>query len=93
MAISLFRNFFWKKLWPAFTEKDFKWFDPANGMGNYPIALYYKLMTGLKEEIDEEISKIYLNTPSVSPMRKKTYNKYEVCIHTWNKGSSLFYGK
>jgi hypothetical protein len=25
-----------------------KWFDPANGIGNFPIIVYYKLMEGLK---------------------------------------------
>jgi hypothetical protein len=27
------------------------WYDPATGMGNYPIAIYYKLMEGLKKQI------------------------------------------
>ena len=31
-----------------FEEKEFKWFDPANGMGNFPIAIYLRLMKGLK---------------------------------------------
>ena len=35
-------------------EKSLKWFDPSAGMGNYPVAIYYKLMDGLKEEIVEE---------------------------------------
>jgi hypothetical protein len=34
-----------------FTEKDFKWFDPANGMGNFPIIVYLRLMEGLKTQI------------------------------------------
>jgi len=34
-----------------FEEIDFKWFDPANGMGNFPIAVYYRLMNGLKYSI------------------------------------------
>jgi hypothetical protein len=37
-----------------FKEKDFKWFDPANGMGNFPIAVYMRLMNGLKDEIKNE---------------------------------------
>lgn len=37
-----------------FCEKDFKWFDPANGMGNFPIAVYMKLMKGLKSIIKDE---------------------------------------
>jgi len=27
------------------------WYDPATGMGNYPIAIYYKLMKGLTNKI------------------------------------------
>jgi site-specific DNA-methyltransferase (adenine-specific) len=30
------------------------WYDPAGGMGNYPIAIYYKLMEGLKTKISNE---------------------------------------
>ena len=37
-----------------FTEKDFKWFDPASGMGNFPVAVYLKLMEGLKTQIPED---------------------------------------
>ena len=33
-----------------FTKKSFKWLDPANGMGNYPIAVYLRLMEGLKKK-------------------------------------------
>jgi len=34
-----------------FSVKKFKWFDPANGMGNFPIAVYLRLMKGLKNKI------------------------------------------
>ena len=37
-----------------FEEKDLKWFDPANGMGNFPIAVYLRLMEGLKKQIKDE---------------------------------------
>ena len=40
-----------------FEEKDLKWFDPANGMGNFPIEVYYRLMDGLKEVIPDEIER------------------------------------
>ena len=33
------------------------WYDPATGMGNYPIAIYYKLMEGLKTKIPNEIER------------------------------------
>jgi len=34
-------------------NKNLKWFDPATGMGNFPIAVYLRLMEGLKEEIKD----------------------------------------
>ncbi len=37
----------------VFEEKDFKWLDPASGMVNYPIAIYYKLLEGLHEQIPD----------------------------------------
>ena len=35
-------------------NKDLKWLDPANGIGNFPVIVYYKLMEGLKNEIRDE---------------------------------------
>ena len=37
-----------------FTEVDFKWFDPAVGIGNFPIILYERLMKGLAESMNDE---------------------------------------
>ena len=37
-----------------FGEKNFRWFDPANGMGNFPIGIYYKLNDGLKKVISNQ---------------------------------------
>ena len=49
-------NEYWKKkhINSIFSNKDLKWFDPAAGMGNYPVAIYYKLMEGLKEEFPDD---------------------------------------
>ena len=38
----------------VWTNKKLKWFDPACGMGNFPIAVYMRLMDGLKEKIKDE---------------------------------------
>ena len=35
----------------VFTRPDKKWYDQACGMGNFSIALYYRLMDGLKDVI------------------------------------------
>ena len=37
-----------KEVWD---DKDLKWFDPACGMGNFPIAVYLRLMESLKPTI------------------------------------------
>jgi len=37
-----------------FTEKDFKWLDPAVGIGNFPIIVYQRLMAGLKPIITDD---------------------------------------
>tara|TARA_R110000796_G_scaffold21137_3_gene62390 strand:- start:2257 stop:3552 length:1296 start_codon:yes stop_codon:yes gene_type:complete len=38
-------------------NKDLKWLDPANGIGNFPIVVYYKLMKGLKSIITDEATR------------------------------------
>ena len=40
-----------KEIWK---NKNLKWLDPAAGMGNFPIAVYLRLMETLKEEIVNE---------------------------------------
>ena len=57
-----------------FTETTFKWFDPASGMGNFPVAVYLKLMEGLKSQIpnDEERKKYIIeNMLYMSELNKK----------------------
>jgi len=38
----------------VWTNKNLKWLDPANGMGNFPIIVYLRLMESLKLEIKDE---------------------------------------
>ena len=57
-----------------FTEQSFKWFDPASGMGNFPVAVYLKLMEGLKTQFpnDEDRKKhIIENMLYMSELNKK----------------------
>ena len=35
----------------VWSNKDLTWLDPCCGMGNFPIAVYLRLMEGLKDEI------------------------------------------
>ncbi len=37
-----------------FENEKLKWFDPANGLGNFPICVYLRLMNGLKKQIDRD---------------------------------------
>jgi len=39
------------------TNEKLTWYDPATGMGNYPIAIYYNLMEGLKTKIPNEVER------------------------------------
>ena len=57
-----------------FNETRIKWLDPASGMGNFPVAVYLKLMEGLKSQIpnDEERKKhIIENMLYMSELNKK----------------------
>jgi site-specific DNA-methyltransferase (adenine-specific) len=40
-----------------FTNSVLTWYDPAAGMGNYPIAIYLRLMKGLKSEFPDKIER------------------------------------
>ena len=62
-----------------FTELNLKWFDPASGMGNFPIAVYLKLMEGLKITIsnDEDRKKHILE----NMLYMSELNKKNVFIH------------
>lgn len=40
-----------KKVW---SDPSLVWLDPANGIGNFPIVVYYKLMDGLKKVFPDE---------------------------------------
>ena len=83
----------------VWTNPNLKWFDPANGMGNFMIAIYFKLMDGLKDSIpnDEDRKKHILeNMLYMSEINKKNCfmtkqifdvnNKYKLNIYN---GDSL----
>jgi hypothetical protein len=55
-----------------FTESHLKWFDPASGMGNFPVAVYLKLMEGIPIPNDEDRKKhIIENMLYMSELNKK----------------------
>jgi len=57
-----------------YTNKNLTWYDPTAGMGNYPIAIYYKLMEGLKNKIpnkDERKKHIIENMLYMGELNKK----------------------
>lgn len=72
-----------------FTEKYFKWFDPASGMGNFPVAVFLKLMEGLKTEIPNEYERkkhIIENMLYMSELNKK--NVF-ICHQIFNVNSQF----
>jgi hypothetical protein len=85
-----------KEVW---LNKNLKWFDPAAGMGNFPIAIYLRLMTSLEKVIpDKALRKKHIleNMLYMSELNKKNVmiitkifdinNKYKLNIY---KGDSL----
>lgn len=61
-----------------FTEKDFKWFDPAVGIGNFMVIIYQRLMKGLtipEEERSNHILKNMLYASEISPTNVSIYKK------------------
>ena len=40
-----------KEVW---SNPDLKWLDPANGIGNFPLVAYYRLMDGLKDVVKDK---------------------------------------
>jgi len=60
-----------KEVWK---DKTLKWLDPCCGMGNFPIAVYLRLMEGLKDEIENVIERkkhILENILYMSELNKK----------------------
>jgi len=81
----------------VWNNPDLKWLDPANGMGNFPICVYYRLMEGLKNIIlDQELRKKHIleNMLYMSEINKKNCfltkqifdinNKYRLNIYNGN---------
>ena len=78
-----------KSIW---INKDFKWLDPSAGIGNFPIAVYMRLMVGLKDVIKDEEKRrkhilenmlymVELDNTNVSTMKKIFCDeKYELNI-------------
>ena len=57
-----------------FTEPNLKWLDTASGMGNFPVAVYLKLMEGLKTHIpnnEDRKKHILENMLYMSELNKK----------------------
>ena len=62
-----------------FTEKDFKWLDPAVGIGNFPIVVYQQLMEGLKPAIRDEEERRKHILEEMLYMSELTENNIYVC--------------
>jgi hypothetical protein len=62
-----------------FSEHTFKWFDPAVGIGNFPIMVYQRLMKGLQipseEERRQHILEEMIYASELTPKNVFIYNK------------------
>ena len=68
------KNKYNENIW---SNEKLTWYDPAAGMGNYPIAIYYKLFEGLKDKIIDELD------------RKKHIIEKQLYMGELNKKNSL----
>jgi hypothetical protein len=74
-----------KTVW---SNPDLTWFDPASGMGNFPIAVYLRLMVGLTEAIPSESKRkrhILENMLYVSELSRKNMLMYKQIMDIGNK--------
>jgi len=62
-----------------FSEHTFKWFDPAVGIGNFPVVVYQRLMNGLhilpEEERRKHILEHMIYASELTPKNVSVYNK------------------
>jgi hypothetical protein len=61
----------------VWTNKDLKWLDPANGIGNFPVVVYYKLMKTLKSVPERERSRHIIE--KMLYMNELTTLNVEIC--------------
>jgi len=54
MMDNLDKNYLSENKKSIFSESKLKWYDPAAGMGSFPVNVYYRLMKGLKKEFPDE---------------------------------------
>ena len=86
----------------VWSKKHYKWLDPAVGIGNFPVAIYLRLMKGLKTEIPNEEERrkhilenmlymIDISDKNIFVLKKILCgNKYKLNIH---KGSFFYVNK
>lgn len=79
-----------------FKNKNLKWFDPANGIGNFPIVLYYRLYDRLKNiiknkyERSKHILENMIYVCEINPGNMEIYkqimrgDKYKLNMYTGN---------
>ena len=75
----------------VWSNPNLKWLDPANGMGNFPITVFLRLMEGLKEQfpnekerkqhiLEEQLYMIDINEKNCFVTKQIFGNKYKLNI-------------
>ena len=67
-----------------FANKDYKWFDPACGLGNFQIAVYMKLMKNLEDSITDDESRKKHILENMLYMSELNENNAEFCRNVFN---------
>ena len=76
----------------VFKNKELKWLDPANGVGNFPLIVYGKLMEGLKSSITDEYERSEHILRNMLYMVELQVDNYEVSRKLFSKHANIFCG-
>ena len=77
-----------------FSHSEYRWLDPSNGIGNFPIAIYYRLMKGLTtiKDIEERKRHILENMLFVCEINDHNNTIYKDIFDSDNYNLNIYEG-
>ena len=76
----------------VFKNKDLKWLDPANGVGNFPLVVYGMLMKHLKKAIPNDARRSDHILRNMLYMVELRADNYKVSRELFGKKANIFHG-
>jgi type I restriction-modification system DNA methylase subunit len=76
----------------VWSKMGFKWFDPAVGVGNFMIQVYYRLMTGLEDKIPDENKRKEHILSSMLYMSEIDTDNVRDCRSIFGVGCNIYHG-